>query len=141
MAELTIKLGVAALNEVLADAFPSEARVDFVSDVSPGRVRLVRPFDPSMLRPGGLISGPTLMALADHAAYALILAHVGAELMAVTTSLTMHFLRGAKPGDIHAEARFLSLGRRLAVCDVHLWTETPERLAAQATVTYARAAS
>jgi len=38
-------------------------------------------------------------------------------------------------------ARFLSLGRRLAVCDVHLWTETPERLAAQATVTYARAAS
>jgi uncharacterized protein (TIGR00369 family) len=141
MADLTIKLGAAEVNDLLADAFPSDTRVDVVRDVSPGRVRLVRPFDTSMLRPGGLVSGPTLMALADHAAYALILAHVGAELMAVTTSLTMHFLRGAKPGDIHAEARFLSLGRRLAVCDVQLWTESSERLAAQATATYARAAA
>jgi uncharacterized protein (TIGR00369 family) len=141
MAEWTVRLGAAAVNDLLAEAFPSNARVDVVREVSPGRARLVRPFDASMLRPGGLISGPTLMALADHAAYALILAHVGAELMAVTTSLTMNFLRGAKPGEIHAEARFLSLGRRLAVCDVQLWTETPERLAAQATATYARAPS
>jgi uncharacterized protein (TIGR00369 family) len=141
MAELTIELGVDALNAVLARAFPSNTRADVVRDVSPGRVRLVRPFDPSMLRPGGLVSGPTLMALADHAAYALILAHVGEELMAVTTSLTMHFLRGAKPGDLLAEARFLSLGRRLAVCDVQIWTESPGRLAAQATATYARAPS
>jgi uncharacterized protein (TIGR00369 family) len=141
MADLTIKLGVSALNDVLAEAFPSDTRVDIVRDVEPGKVLLVRPFHSSMLRPGGLISGPTLMALADHAAYALILAHVGAELMAVTTSLTMHFLRGAKPADIHAEARFLSLGRRLAVCDIRLWTETPARMAAQATATYARAPS
>ncbi|MGH6997252.1 MAG: PaaI family thioesterase [Phenylobacterium sp.] len=49
----------------------------------------------------------------------------------------MNFLRGAQPGDIHAEALMLRLGRRIAVCDVRLWTEHPERLAAQATVTYA----
>jgi uncharacterized protein (TIGR00369 family) len=59
--------------------------------------------------------------------------------MTVTTSLTINFLRGARRGDIHAEAELLSLGRRNAVCDVRLWTESPERLAAQATVTYARA--
>ena len=47
------------------------------------------------------------------------------------------FLRGAAPGDIWAEALMLRLGRRIAVCDVRLWTESPDRLAAQATVTYA----
>jgi uncharacterized protein (TIGR00369 family) len=77
------------------------------------------------------------MGLADTAAYALVLAHVGDQLMAVTSSLVMNFLRGAQPGDIHAEALMLRLGRRIAVCDVRLWTEHPERLAAQATVTYA----
>ena len=55
----------------------------------------------------------------------------------VTVQQVMNFLRGAKPGDIHAEAQMLRLGRRNAVCDVRLWTESPERLAAQATVTYA----
>ena len=88
-------------------------------------------------RPGGVISGPTLMSLADTAAYALVLAHIGDQLMAVTSQLNMSFLRGAQPGDMHAEAEMLRLGRRLAVCDVRIWTETPDRLAAQANVTYA----
>jgi uncharacterized protein (TIGR00369 family) len=79
------------------------------------------------------------MGVADTAAYTLILAHVGPELMTVTSSLTINFLRGAKKGDIHADAELLSLGRRNAVCDIRLWTESPQRLAAQATVTYARA--
>jgi uncharacterized protein (TIGR00369 family) len=77
------------------------------------------------------------MSHADTTAYALVLCHVGEELMAVTSSLVMNFLRGAKPGDIHAEATMLRLGRRIAVCDVKIWTESPDRLAAQATVTYA----
>ena len=47
-----------------------------------------------------------------------------------------HDLRN-QPGDIHAEAAMLRLGRRLAVMDVRLWTEGPDRLAAQANVTYA----
>jgi uncharacterized protein (TIGR00369 family) len=98
---------------------------------------MVRAYDPLMLRPGALVSGPNLMALADNAAYALVLAHVGEQLMAVTSQLTINFLRGARPGDLHAEAELLRLGRRNAVCDVRLWTEAPDRLAAQASVTYA----
>ena len=141
MAKWTIKLGVDALNALMTGAFPeSEAAPGPVQHVEPGRIRVVRPFHPSMLRPGELVAGPVLMGIADTAAYTLILAHVGPELMAVTTSLTINFLRGAKVGDIHADAQLLSLGRRLAVCDVRLWTEDPDRLAAQATVTYARAA-
>lgn len=108
-------------------------------EVSPGWVKLARMFDPTMLRPGGSISGPVLMSLADTAGYVIVMAHVGPELMAVTSSLTMNFLRAAKPGEIHVEAELLSLGRRAAVCDVRIWTEAADRLAAQATVTYARA--
>jgi uncharacterized protein (TIGR00369 family) len=95
------------------------------------------PYRQGLLRPGGVISGPALMSLADTAAYALVLAHVGDQLMAVTSQLSMNFLRGAQPGDLYAEAEMLRLGRRNAVCDVRLWTEGPERLAAQANVTYA----
>ncbi len=129
------------MNAVLASAFPNSAGLKMVREVSDGRVLLVMPTTPGMLRPGGVISGPQLMSHADTAAYVLVMAHVGPEIMAVTSSLTMHFLRGAKPGDLHAEARLLSLGRRNVVCDVRLWTESPDRLAAHATVTYARPTS
>jgi uncharacterized protein (TIGR00369 family) len=127
------------VNALLERAFPGlrEAGGPEVRHVSPGRVRVVRPYGEGLLRPGGVISGPTLMSLADTAAYALVLAHVGDQLMAVTSQLAMNFLRGAKPGDLHAEAEMLRLGRRLATCDVRIWTEGPERLAAQANVTYA----
>lgn len=139
MARWTPVLTAEEVNTVLGGAFTDGDFLGMVREVGPGRVRIVRAFDPGMLRPGGLISGPTLMSLADTAAYALIIAHVGAELMAVTSALNINFLRGAKPGDIQVEAMLLSLGRRNVVCDVRIWTESEERLAAQATVTYARA--
>ncbi|HEX4197350.1 MAG TPA: PaaI family thioesterase [Caulobacteraceae bacterium] len=139
MAHWTPILDAEGVNAVLKSAFPDTVFLGLVREVGPGRVRIVRRFSEDMLRPGGLISGPTLMSLADTAAYALIIAHVGAELMAVTSALNINFLRGAKPADIKVEARLLSLGRRNVVCDVRLWTEDEERPAAQATVTYARA--
>ena len=46
------------------------------------------------------ISMPTLMSLADSAAYALVLAHIGEKPMAVTSSLIVHFLRQAQAGVI-----------------------------------------
>jgi uncharacterized protein (TIGR00369 family) len=139
MTTFTPKLDAAEVNALLQRAFPggtAGTRLRVV-DVEPGRTRVVQPYGPGMLRPGGVISGPHLMSLADTAAYALVLAHVGDQLMAVTSSLTMNFLRGATPGDLHADAELLRLGRRIAVCDVRLWTESPDRLAAQASVTYA----
>lgn len=132
-------LNADGVNALLRRAFPQAAPESLarVVEVAPGRVRMVTPYREAMLRPGRLISGPNLMSLADSAAYALVLAHVGDELMAVTSQLNMSFLRGAKPGDLHADAELLRLGRRIAVCDVRIWTEGPERLAAQANVTYA----
>jgi uncharacterized protein (TIGR00369 family) len=139
MADPLPVLDVDGVNAVLRRAFPGARPEAFptVLEVAPGRVRVMTPYSEGYLRPGGVVSGPALMSLADTAAYALVLAHVGEQLMAVTSSLTMNFLRGAKPGDLHAEAQMLRLGRRNAVCDVRLWTEGPDRLAAQASVTYA----
>lgn len=130
-------LDAEGVNALLRKAFP-EGLASHVTEVGPGRVHMVAPYRGSgQLRPGGVIAGPTLMSLADAAAYALVLAHIGDQLMAVTSQLNMSFLRGAVPGEVHAEATMLRLGRRLAVMDVRLWTEGPDRLAAQANVTYA----
>lgn len=139
MATLTPKLDADGVNTLLRRAFPDAAPESFprVETVGPGRVTVVSPYRAGLLRPGGVISGPTLMSLADTAAYAVVLAHIGDQLMAVTSQLNMSFLRGAQPGDMHAEAEMLRLGRRLAICDVRIWTEAPDRLAAQANVTYA----
>lgn len=128
-----------ALNAFLQNAFP-EADPDLlprVTAVSPGRVLMTMATASRNLRPGGVISGPTLMSLSDSAAYALVLAHVGPVAMAVTTSLTIHFLRACKPGVLYAEAELLKLGRRIATCEVSLWTEGRDRLAARATIAYA----
>lgn len=139
MAAQMLKLDAEQVTNLLQRAFPDVPpdQMPRVTLAQPGRVHVVRAYGPGMLRPGGVISGPTLMSIADSAAYALVLAHLGEMLMAVTSSLVMNFLRGAVPGDIHAEASMLRLGRRMAVCDVRMWTETSDRLAAHATVTYA----
>lgn len=128
-----------ALNAFLQRAFPEAdpAAMPRVASVAPGRVTLAMGTSSRNLRPGGVISGPTLMSLADTAAYALVLAHIGEVAMAVTTSMTVHFLRPARPGLLHAEAELLRLGRRIATCDVLMWTEARDRPAAKATVAYA----
>jgi uncharacterized protein (TIGR00369 family) len=135
-----VRLGADELNEALNAAFPRPGQSHrLVREVAPGRVRLLQEFDPLMLRPGGTVSGPVLMNLADTAGYIMVWAHAGLELMALTSSLTMNFLRPAKPGDLTVDAELLSFGRRNAVCDVRIWTEAADRPACQATVTYARA--
>ena len=134
-----VRMDADALNAFLRLAFPETDPDHMVSvlEAGEGRVLLKLPYQTRQLRPGGVISGPTLMGLADAAAYAAVLAHVGEAPMAVTTSLNIHFLRPCKPGDVHAEGVLLKLGRRLATVDVLMWTEGRERPAAKATVAYA----
>ena len=70
------------------------------------------------VRPGGTISGPTMMALADFAMYVAVLAAIGPVPLAVTTNLNINFLRKPMRCDLLAEARLLKLGKRLAVGEV-----------------------
>ena len=134
-----IRMDAGALNAFLHRAFPEVDREQMpqVVEVEAERALLMLPYASRQLRPGGVISGPTMMSLADTAAYAMILARIGEVALSVTTSLNIHFLRGCKPGDLYAEATMLKLGRRIATVDVLMWTEGRERAAANATVAYA----
>jgi uncharacterized protein (TIGR00369 family) len=98
------------------------------------RVRLTPPA--SALRPGGTVSGPTLMLLADVAMYVAVLASIGWVPLAVTTNLNINFLRKPKPGALVAECALLKLGRRLAVGQVSIWAEGDDEPVAHATSTY-----
>src|SRR3546814_18901137 len=70
-------------------------------------------FRSMMIRPGNVIFGPAQFTAADSAMYALVLGHLGAQLMAVTSDMNLRFLTKALPGDVIGEATFLKLGRRL----------------------------
>lgn len=79
-------------------------------------------YDEKFLRPGGTISGPVMMGLADAAVYALVLSRVGLVDLAVTTSLNINFLRKPLPGDILARAAPLKLGKRLVIAEVAIYS-------------------
>jgi uncharacterized protein (TIGR00369 family) len=101
------------------------------------RCRVRQRFRESMLRPGGTISGPTLMALADFAMFVVLLSAIGPVGLAVTTNLNINFLRKGAPGkDVLAEAKLLKLGRRLAVGEVNLLSGTSPDPIAHVTTTY-----
>ena len=94
-------------------------------------------YSDQMLRPGGTVSGPTLMGLADCAMYVVLLSAMGPVGLAVTTSLNINFLRkGAPGGDLLAAARLMKLGKRLAVGEVSLLSGASADPIAHATVTY-----
>ena len=88
------------------------------------------------LRPGATVSGPTMMGLADIAAYAVILAAIGPVPLAVTTNFSINFLRRPASGPMLAQASLMKLGKRLAVCDVALCGEGEDELCAHAVTTY-----
>lgn len=88
------------------------------------------------LRPGGTVSGPAMMALADLVLYAAILAQIGPVALAVTTNLSFNFLRRPGTTGLVAEARLLKLGRRLAVGEVAIMSIGSDEIVCHATGTY-----
>ncbi|NVK17736.1 MAG: PaaI family thioesterase [Methylocystaceae bacterium] len=94
------------------------------------------PFNDSMLRPGGTVSGPTMMALADACMYAVILSAIGQVKLAVTTNFNINFMHRPAPADLMAEGRILKLGKRLAVMEVTLHSDGHNEPVAHATGTY-----
>lgn len=93
--------------------------------------------DARWMRPGNIVCGGVLMALADAAIYFAILGQVGLRPMAVTNELKMNFLRPASGGDLLARARVLKAGRRIAYGEIHLhMSGNPDTLIAHATSSY-----
>jgi uncharacterized protein (TIGR00369 family) len=98
--------------------------------------RVRRKFSEKSLRPGGTISGPTMMGLADFAMYVAVLASIGPVPLAVTTNLNINFLRKPAQKDLIAECNLIKLGKRLAVGDVQIYSEGEDEMVAHATSTY-----
>jgi len=108
-----------------------------VERIGQGKATVRLPRKPETVRPGGTVAGPAMMALADCAMYAAVLGHNRDAVMAVTSNLTIHFLRAPKPADLLGEAEVLRLGRRLAVIEVTIRAEGEEKPVAHVTGTYA----
>ena len=128
-----------ALEAFLETDFPqvhTDGRVFAIAGLAPGEIDMT--FDPGErhLRPGGTVSGPAMFTLADVACYVVILAHIGPVGLAVTTNLTINFLRKPSPQRITCRARLLKLGKRLAVVEATLFQEDFDEPVAHAVSTY-----
>jgi uncharacterized protein (TIGR00369 family) len=133
------KLERQELTELLRAEFPEMFNAESgyaIEKVWHGGAVVRRHFEKSSLRPGGTLSGATMMALADFAMYVAVLAAIGWVPLAVTTNLTINFLKKPAPRDLLAEVRLIKLGKRLAVGDVGIRSEGDEDLVAHVTTTY-----
>lgn len=124
---------------LLAAEFPeaSHAVGDYaIEEIWFGGCRVRRRHHERSLRPGGTVSGPVMMALADFTMYLAVLSAIGWVPLAVTTNLTINFLKRPGPRDLIAEARLFKLGKRLAVGEVDLRSDGDDDLVAHVTSTY-----
>ncbi len=133
MSRITLDEFKAIMHESLPFAVMMGAEV---VELAEGRATFRLPYRDDWLRPGGTISGPVLMGLADLAMYAVVLSALGRVVLAVTTNLNINFLRKPAAIDVIAKARMLKLGKRLAVGEVELFSEGDPDMVAHVTATY-----
>ena len=129
----------AEVNEFFDCEFPQlhfGGRTYAVEETGPLSARVRMEYHDRHVRPGGTISGPSMMALADLALYAAILAQIGPVALTVTTSLTFNFLRKPEQRALIGECRLLKLGRRLAVGEVSIFSDGNPDVVCHATGTY-----
>ena len=107
-----------------------------IEEVWYGGCRLRQRYSERSLRPGGTLAGATMMSLGDFAMYVAVLSAIGWVPLAVTTNLTINFLRKPAARDLLAEARLIKLGKRLAVGEIAIRSDGEDDLIAHVTSTY-----
>lgn len=120
------KMTAEEVAEFLDREFPQihhGGRTFHVLEVGPLTARMRMDYHERHVRPGGTLSGPAMMTLADLALYVAILAQIGPVALAVTTNLAFNFLRKPEPRGLVADCRLLKLGKRLAVGEVSIRSE------------------
>jgi len=133
-----LKLAAVEVERLIRAGLPLAERADFaVERLEPDCAVVRLAYQPWMLRPGGTLAGPVLMMAADAAMYALVLGRLGPELLAVTSDMSLHFLRKPPAADLLAQAQLLKLGRKLAVLRVELRSAGDDALVAHVTGSYA----
>ncbi|WP_413204005.1 PaaI family thioesterase [Rhodospirillum sp. A1_3_36] len=117
------RISLTEFSEILDAELPIAAMLGIrTEEIQGGHALLRMPYRPDLTRPGGTISGPAMMALADVAMYAVVLSLVGRVELAVTTNLSINFLRKPPSHDILAESHVLKEGKRLVVAEVELFS-------------------
>lgn len=137
---MSVDLTPDQVNQFVAEVFPS-AHAEGTRCVELGHGWAVArwPFTPSELRPGGYISGPRIFSMADSALWYATFTVAGLEAMAVTSEMSIRFLRPAQDGDLLARADLNSVSRRRVVGTIEIWIDgAPDRLVAVAQGAYAR---
>ena len=127
------------VNEHFIEVYPAAAETGIRCDSIGQRTATARwNFDEDQLRPGRYISGPTMFTLADTALWFAVFSVIGIESMAVTSEMSIRFLRPAQDGDLIARATVDSVSRRRIVGTIRLWIAgEPDRLVAVAQGAYA----
>jgi uncharacterized protein (TIGR00369 family) len=132
-------MSVEELHRFLTAEFPQVFHADSglsIEEVWHGGGRVRQTYQAQFIRPGGTISGPTMMALADFAMYVGVLASIGPVPLAVTINLNINFLRKPAARDLIAECRLLKLGKRLAMGEVTVRSDGMDEPVAHVTSTY-----
>ncbi len=109
-----------------------------IEELKPMYATVRMPISALSIRPGGSVSGPTMVKLADISAYIAILSERGPRAIdAVTATLTINFLARPAPADLIGKARLLRLGRRLAMCECEIYSDGAADMVAHSTLSYA----
>lgn len=135
------RLSIAEIDRLIDQHFPAvhtggKVLVTEALTDNGAKIRLID--HPKNLRPGGTISGPAMFTLADYGVYVAILGLMGEDaLQAVTTNITLNFMRRPQPGDLLAEITLIKMGKRLIVAEVEISSAVDLALAAHVVATYA----
>ncbi len=125
----------AQIVELLEREFPQSQCV--VEEVGERTATVSHPVGAAQLRPGGTVSGPLLMTVADVTLYVAVLATIGLVPLAVTTNLNINFLRKPSPRNpIVGVCKLIKVGRILVVGEVALYSDRDEEMVAHAVGTY-----
>ena len=93
------RITIAEIEELCGKSLPWVAMLGFtIEEIGKGTCRVRLPQRAEFLRPGGTVSGPALISLADYGMYVAVLSAIGRVELAVTTNLTCNFRAGPSRG-------------------------------------------
>lgn len=132
-----MKSNKAEILEFLQREFPQSLNKCEIESVYEKGATVIYHVDEQDLRPGGTVSGPTMMTVADYGLYIAILAEIGIVGLTVTTNMNINFLRKPSGGtDLRGECKLMKVGKSLIVGEVYLYSVDQDEPIAHVTGTY-----
>ena len=132
-----MKSNKAEILEFLEREFPQSLQKCEIASVYEKGATVIYHVDEQDLRPGGTVSGPTMMTAADYGLYIAILAEIGIIGLTVTTNMNINFLRKPSGGtDLRGECKLMKVGKSLIVGEVYLYSVDQDEPIAHVTGTY-----